>query len=248
MSNLSLDSMEIYYEDEGSGDPFVLVHGNYASSQWFNPLVNKMDGFRFVAPDLPCFGRSSKPDIDHKVSTYADYLDGIVMELGLERFHLLGHSLGGAIALQYSIENQRKVKKLFLVDPPSPKGMKISIIQKALFKIFKNSKFFIKSSLKNFVPESYDEFDEILEDALSMKDSAKEGHTKALEEFNVIDDLRDLDIPIFVFRGENDPIIKSEDLELYDDYVTEIISVKGVGHSPFLEDPESFIEHINELV
>ncbi len=73
-------------------------------------------GYHVVAPDLPGFGGSDKPDIDYETKDFVRYLAAFMDEMGIEKAVLVGHGLGGKIAAAYTLENRDRVNKLVLVD------------------------------------------------------------------------------------------------------------------------------------
>ncbi|MDP8953075.1 MAG: alpha/beta fold hydrolase [Actinomycetota bacterium] len=75
----------------------VFSHGNPGSSRDWERLSSRAGEFgRAVAPDMPGFGRADKPeDFDYTVEGYARHLDGVMVELGIRRAHLVVHDFGG---------------------------------------------------------------------------------------------------------------------------------------------------------
>ncbi|WP_448377349.1 alpha/beta fold hydrolase, partial [Fervidobacterium sp.] len=116
----------IHYIKHGNGNvPVVLVHGNFASARFFEPLIEKIpsDKFTVYALDLPNFGFSDEIEGDVSIDKYAVALENFVQALGIDNFVLLGHSLGGAVAMGYAVRNPKKLRKLILVDPAPVYGM-----------------------------------------------------------------------------------------------------------------------------
>ena len=96
-------SLSINYHREGEGPPLVLLHGVGHHWQGWQPVIDRLAGeFDVIACDCPGFGRSSplSPGIDPTVPAYADAFEWFLTELGLERPHVAGNSMGGAIALE----------------------------------------------------------------------------------------------------------------------------------------------------
>lgn len=94
---------ELVYERHGSGEPIVLLHGLGSRRKAFAPVIDRLAGEReLIAVDLPGFGES-RPDPAGTKLTVADYANRVEdfwTEAGLERPHVAGNSLGGAIALE----------------------------------------------------------------------------------------------------------------------------------------------------
>ncbi len=115
------ENYNIEAHDGGIGGlPVVFLHslgGN--ATQWSAQLEHLRPGRRAVALDWRGHGRSgAPPDGEYSVSAAAADVEGAVERLGLERFVLVGHSGGGAVALDYAGTHPERVAGLLLVDPP----------------------------------------------------------------------------------------------------------------------------------
>ncbi len=94
---------DIKYTREGSGDPLVLIHGiGHQRSAWGDTFELLAEDFDVIAIDLPGFGKSPRPDRPHsyRMASYVDQLEEFFAELGLDRPHVAGNSLGGMFALE----------------------------------------------------------------------------------------------------------------------------------------------------
>ena len=86
---------------QGTGEPLVLIHGIGSQWQVWGPVLERVGEQRdVVALDLPGFGASPPLAGEVTLATLADAVAGLVDELGLERPHVAGNSLGGALALE----------------------------------------------------------------------------------------------------------------------------------------------------
>jgi pimeloyl-ACP methyl ester carboxylesterase len=114
-----LDDQRWVYLDGGEGEVIVLVHGFGMEKDGWTPFVKTLTGsHRVIVPDLPGFGEtkgdeSAFYDIPHQVK----WLDSLTSTLSIPSFHLVGISMGGAIATYYASEHPNKVKSLFLMAP-----------------------------------------------------------------------------------------------------------------------------------
>jgi 2-hydroxy-6-oxonona-2,4-dienedioate hydrolase len=108
---------KIHYVEMGSGPVVVLLHGlGGNTTNWqFNiaPLAQK---YRVIVPDQIGFGKSDKPLINYRITTYVDFLDAFLKELKIERATLVGNSMGGWVAASYALAHPQKVERLVLVD------------------------------------------------------------------------------------------------------------------------------------
>ncbi|MEV6417769.1 haloalkane dehalogenase [Kribbella sp. NPDC051718] len=95
-----LDSW-MYYEEVGSGEPIVFLHGNPTSSYlWRNVLGPVAEyGRRCIAPDLIGMGRSGRPGLEYRLADHIAYLDGFLDALTLDDVILVGHDWGAVLAL-----------------------------------------------------------------------------------------------------------------------------------------------------
>jgi pimeloyl-ACP methyl ester carboxylesterase len=104
-----------------NGAPVVLLHGWGASLYTFRHALESLPraGFRAIAVDLRGFGLSGHPDTPRAFSldAYLDDLDALADALALKRFALIGHSMGGGLALRYSLSRSNHVAALALINP-----------------------------------------------------------------------------------------------------------------------------------
>jgi haloalkane dehalogenase len=102
----------IYYEDSGTGQPFIFLHGNPGSSRLWRNVMPGVGRARLLAPDLIGMGRSGKPDIAYSFADHARYLDAWFDALGLDRVVLIGHDWGGALAFDWAARHPARVAGL----------------------------------------------------------------------------------------------------------------------------------------
>jgi len=95
--------LELYYEDHGSGDPLVLIHGYPLSgSSWEKQLPVLLEsGHRVITYDRRGFGKSSQPTTGYNYDTFAEDLHKLVTHLKLRNFALVGFSMGGGEVARY---------------------------------------------------------------------------------------------------------------------------------------------------
>ncbi|UCH10746.1 MAG: alpha/beta fold hydrolase, partial [Fidelibacterota bacterium] len=110
--------MEVHIRDQGTGPAVVLLHGMFSSLHTWDGWVEALqDSFRMIRLDLPGFGLTGpRPDADYSLSEYVGFMDALLDELGVERAILVGNSLGGGIAWEYSLAHPSRVEGLILID------------------------------------------------------------------------------------------------------------------------------------
>lgn len=110
----------IAYHDRGPRDapPVVLVHGFVISHRYMMPLAEQLaGGFRVLLPDLPGFGRSSKPHDALDIDELADVLAAWMPAVGVERAHVVGNSMGCQVAMALAQWHPARVDRLALLGP-----------------------------------------------------------------------------------------------------------------------------------
>ena len=103
---------------DGHAEPIMLLPGIIATHRYFAksiaPLAHR---FRVVAPDLPGFGRSDKPDAPYSIDWFADVVAALLDAKKIERAHVVGNSLGGQIAMAMALRHPTRIARLVLVAP-----------------------------------------------------------------------------------------------------------------------------------
>ena len=103
------------YRRAGAGPALVLVHGYLGgAAQWQHEFARLSDRFDVIAPDLPGYGDAAAAGCIDRIDGFAAHLAGLVDELGLTRFHLLGHSMGGMIVQEFAARHAARIDRLIL--------------------------------------------------------------------------------------------------------------------------------------
>jgi esterase len=108
--------MELFYRTVGEGQPLVILHGLYGASDNWHTIAGKLsDKFKVVIPDLRNHGQSPHDDeMDFKVMS--EDVTGLLDRLNIQKCILLGHSMGGKLAMQIALGHAHRVEKLVVVD------------------------------------------------------------------------------------------------------------------------------------
>jgi len=103
-----------------NGDTVVLLHGkNFCAADWASTIASLTGaGFRVIAPDQIGFGKSSKPaSYQFSFNQLAANTHALLLSLGIDRSAVVGHSMGGMLAIRYTLEYPQATERLVLVDP-----------------------------------------------------------------------------------------------------------------------------------
>jgi pimeloyl-ACP methyl ester carboxylesterase len=112
-----LHGHRVSYRTAGEGPVILLIHGITGDSRQWNRIIPELaDRYTVLAPDLLGHGQSAKPRGDYSLGAYAVSLRDLLIVLGHRRATVVGHSLGGGIAMQFSYEYPVFCERLVLVD------------------------------------------------------------------------------------------------------------------------------------
>jgi non-heme chloroperoxidase len=220
------DDIELWYEDHGSGQPVVLIHGYPLSgTSWERQLPVLVEaGYRVITYDRRGFGKSSQPTAGYTYDTFAEDLNRLVTHLKLRDFTLAGFSMGGGEVARYIGKyGSRGVSKAVIISgvPPyllktadNPEGMDASVfdgIQKA---VAADRYAFFTGFFQNFYNTDVFLGKRVSEQAIqaSWNIAAGASATASLacvpawhEDFR--EDLARVDVPTLVIQGDADRIL-----------------------------------------
>ncbi len=113
-----INSHQLHYIDEGSGDLLLFVHGTPSWSFDFrNVIVRLRDSFRCIAIDHIGFGLSDKPEVfDYSTINHSKTLEKFVLEKDLQNITLVVHDFGGPIGLHFAMQHPDRIKKMVVLN------------------------------------------------------------------------------------------------------------------------------------
>jgi pimeloyl-ACP methyl ester carboxylesterase len=113
---VSIHGHEVGYRTAGQGPAVVLIHGMAGSSATWEPVLAALASHvEVVAPDLLGHGESAKPRSDYSLGAQASSIRDLMVALGHEHATIVGHSLGGGIAMQFAYQFPERCERLVLV-------------------------------------------------------------------------------------------------------------------------------------
>ncbi len=114
------NGVRLFYNDTGSGDPALLfIHGWCCdSTHWRRTTPAFRRSHRIVTTDLRGHGKSDKPKQDYTMDGFCEDIEWLIGQLGLRRPIVIGHSMGGIIALLLARRHKRALRALVMVDAP----------------------------------------------------------------------------------------------------------------------------------
>jgi len=116
LKSMTLHGDNVAYRDEGTGEVLLLVHGMGGSSNsWSGVIPLLATKYRVIAPDLLGHGESDKPRGDYSVGAFAVLLRDLLDTLEISRVTVIGHSLGGGIAMQFAYQHRQYCERIVLI-------------------------------------------------------------------------------------------------------------------------------------
>jgi pimeloyl-ACP methyl ester carboxylesterase len=115
----AVHGLQLYYEEHGTGDPLIVLHGGVGGPEMFGPNLPALASIRrVIAVHLQGHGRTADIDRPLRYEHMADDIAALLTHLGIPRADLLGYSLGAGVALQTAVRHPERVRKLVVVSRP----------------------------------------------------------------------------------------------------------------------------------
>lgn len=222
VEKISIASEEIAYVDVGAGEKTILfIHGLSSNLEaWKKNIGQLKDNYRCIAIDLPGYGKSSRNSPSYSLRNYAQFITDFIKKKELEQVILVGHSMGGQIAVHSVLSSQDLFEKLILI---APAGIETFSSQEAA--LMKSS--YTTANVINSTPEqivtnykmNFHSFPEdaqfMVEDRIEMKESEDfpryaeivVNNVHAMLDEPIFDRLAEISIPVLLIYGKNDLLI-----------------------------------------
>jgi non-heme chloroperoxidase len=220
------DGTEIYYTDQGEGQPVVLSHGWPLSSDAWQVEVKLLadNGYRAIAHDRRGHGRSAKTYTGNDMDTYARDLAELIESLDLTNVVMIGHSTGGGEVVRYAAQHGvGRVAKVITAGavPPlmvktegNPDGLPIEVFDGIRAGVLSDASQFYKDLTEAFFGAnregssvSQGAKDDFWRQGMLVNLAAAYDCVKAFSETDFTEDLTALDVPIFIAHGDDDQIV-----------------------------------------
>ncbi|UKJ08861.1 alpha/beta fold hydrolase [Solitalea lacus] len=233
------------YIDEGTGEVLVLLHGLMGALSNWEPVVNRFSGnYRVIIPVLPLY---EMPLLTTGVKTLSKFLHKFVEHLKLNRFTLMGNSLGGHVALIYALNHPEHIKSLVLTGSSGlyENAMGASFPRRESYDYIKEKVAYTFYDPAMATKELVDEVFATVNDRnrviriLAMAKSAIR--------HNMEKDLDKISVPVSLIWGKNDKITPPDVAEEFHRLLpdSELNWIDKCGHAPMMEQPEEFNQHLD---
>ena len=242
-----------YFESGSSKKTLVLVHGLGASSERWQYVLPLFEiDFHVIVLDLVGFGYSDKPLTDYTIDFFSNFLEKFLISLGIKKTSIIGSSLGGQIAAEYTSSHPQSVDKLILVSPSGiMKQSTFALDEYIMAALYPN-----EQSAKNAFETMDGSGKEIPSATITgfvnrMKsNNAKFAFMSTLlglkNSESIITKLKNISSPTLIVWGSEDPVIP---IKFANDFVThignsELCEMRDCGHTPYVQKPELFASQV----
>lgn len=262
MSTVKINDTEIYYEIHGQGKPMVLIAGLASDSQSWLPIIGELSkNYKVVVFDNRGVGRTKPMDIETGITQMADDCIGLINYLGLSNVILLGHSMGGMIALDCTLRYPEYFSSLILAATSSVNSARntalfddwVSYLDERMKKElwFRNMFYWIFS-------RQFFEDEETLETAVKMSieypwaqsDISFKNQVNAIKVYDLQNNIINIKIKTLVIGGEEDLLFSPD--EVYQGLKSisgaKFSFIEGAAHSIHMEKSVEFVKVVNDFL
>lgn len=243
----------IFYSDTGKGEVLVLLHGFLENSSIWNPFISTLSqNNRIICIDLLGHGKTGCLGYIHSMELMAKVVETVLSYLKINRYSILGHSMGGYVALALTENNLNKVKALALINSTAQKDsiVKQQNRDRAVLAVKKNYKTFIQIAIPNlFTPKNRLLFSK---DITSLKKEALktplQGIVAALEGMKIRTDRTSLlklkSLKKLMIVGKKDPVLDYKAIINQTKNTDTKIVIFPDGHMTFIENRKELLQEI----
>ena len=245
MSAVIIEGRLVHYEAIGRGRPVVFIHGWLGSWRyWMSAMDDLSERYRAYALDLWGFGDTDRRQDRYSLTAYVDLVEQFIEEMGISRAVLIGHGLGGVVAIRLAARAPERVDRLVAVSTPLV-GTAIAP-PLATFSNHHNGEW-LSRILGRRQASAYPEvqMEANKTDLNAIIHSVQTVWTEDLRP-----DLESFTFPVLLVYGKNDPLIRPPDDRWVDQWEENIylVSLEDSFHFPMLDEPPRFTRLLRQFL
>ena len=268
-SFISVGGMDVHFRDEGDQSdtiPIVLIHGTASSLHTFDVWADSLMAIkRVVRLDMPGYGLTGPfPGRNYSMASYKNFLKEFLSALEINECILVGNSLGGQIAWNFTLDQPKMVSQLILIDatgyPSSAKSMPIAF-RLAQMPIAKNiltyvtPRSVVRSSIENVYYDKLKVTDALVDRYFDL--TLREGNRQAfVDRFEVQDnegvfnEISNINQPTLILWGAKDLLIPVDNAYKFEEDLPNdtLVIMDDTGHTPMEERPTESLRFVMDFL
>lgn len=212
MTHATINGVQLFFDEHGSGEPVLLHHGYTGSHDAYDDVVPHLASkYRVIRMDGRGAGDSARDASGHSIEQYAADVIGMADHLGLERFTYVGHSMGGVIGFELGINHADRLNRLILIAPAPADGVEVpqSFRDRARELHYgKNlDRLMFEAMITTAVPRSRELVESRIRRGLSVSDAHYEESWEAIVNYRKGDRLGEIQTPTLLVAGAADGLL-----------------------------------------
>ncbi|HUE98765.1 MAG TPA: alpha/beta hydrolase [Anaerolineales bacterium] len=253
MEKVSVNGIQLAYSRRGTGTPLVLLHGFPLDHHLWDDVVPLLENtFDVILPDLRGFGESTTVDSPYSMDDYASDIASLLDQSGIQKAAIVGHSMGGYVALAFARLYPDRVSGLGLVssqvlaDPPDRKEGRYKsaadVLENGIGSVVEamTPKFTADEKLQSYARASMEQ----------QPPAAYIGALKAMaERMDSNSLLSSLNVPVVIIHGDADSLIPIDRAREVKQALPQahLVEISGAGHIPMVEAKQATAEALKRL-
>ncbi|NCC31709.1 MAG: alpha/beta hydrolase [Chloroflexia bacterium] len=249
MSIIVIDNQVVHYEVLGVGQPVLFLHGWLGSWRyWFPTMEVVAEQFRTYSFDFWGFGDSRRKQTRASIQAYADQVIRFLDELGIERVMLVGHSMGGMVALKTALNHPERILRVTTVGAPidgNSLAWLLKLTDRPLFADAAARLPWVRRNLFRFFLGQTHQFavGEMVDDSVKSDADTMRYAVSSMWRTDLRPELERLRVPALIIHGKRDDIVNPNQLKLFaHNPMAEVLAMPRSRHFPFLDEAEQFNE------
>lgn len=259
MSSIVTDQGIVHYETYGQGSPVILLHGWLGSWNYWLDTMEALGGdYRLYALDFWGFGDSGKRRERYLIEDFVDLVDQFMSRMGIVQAPVVGHSMGGTVALSLALSQPKRVRKVVVVGSPVVGSSLNILLQLAGYPWIAYGVWHMPTMLRwgirLFSPQITREwrrwYDMQVKDLSRTTLQAFFTSIASLRRVDLRSNLPVLRLPVMSVNGVGDNVVNPNQAAIIGRYVPEarIEMMPRSRHFPMLDEPAEFNQRLNSFL
>ncbi|HMQ30527.1 MAG TPA: alpha/beta hydrolase [Chloroflexaceae bacterium] len=247
MSAVIIENQVVHYEVFGRGRPVLFLHGWLGSWRYWYPTIQVIsEHFRTYSFDFWGFGDSQRKQTQESIQAYSDQVIRFLDALGIDRVMVVGHSMGGMVALKTALSYPDRISRVATVGAPID-GDSLSWLLKLTDRPFFADAFARMPWLRRylfrfFLGETTDPaVSEMIDDSVKSSANTLRYAVSSMWRTDLRPELARLRVPTLIVHGGRDDIVNPNQADLFEPFpVAQVVTMPRSRHFPFLDEAEMF--------